>query len=184
MFVLLFGCDFERIENALHHIFGYYLTDESVYIVESEIHREWSHRRGVVVENLAANFATGTLFHEQSGKFERVGGSIWVHATLEAERTVGVQTLAARSLSHACGVEVGRFKENIGGAFCNARFETAKHTGDAHRLFGIANHQVGGSHCALNAIESGKFGTFGGCFHHYFATFHLGEVEAVERLSH
>ena len=69
LFVLLFGCDFERIENALHHLSWDYLTDESVYIVESEIHREWSHRRGVVVENLAANFATGTLFHEQSGKF-------------------------------------------------------------------------------------------------------------------
>ena len=85
LFVLRFGSNFERIENALHHIFRDFLTDETIYIVESEVNREWSHRCGVIVENLAANFATGTLFHEQSGKFERVGGSIWIDATLEAE---------------------------------------------------------------------------------------------------
>ena len=55
--------------------------------------------------------------------------------------------------------------------------------GQAHRLFGVADHQVLGVQGALLAVQGYELFALGGHAHHDLGPTHLGEVEGVQGLA-
>ena len=81
-------------------------------------------------------------------------------------------------------MESGGFQEYVLGLFRHAGIEAAEYTGDTHRFFHIANHQVAVGQCAFHAIERHKLGAFRCRAYHDFITFDLIGIERVQRLSY
>ena len=81
-------------------------------------------------------------------------------------------------------MESGRFQEYILSLFRHTGIESAKYTGDTHRLFHIANHQITVGQRTFHTIERHKLGTFRRRAYHDFITFDLIGIERVQRLSY
>ena len=86
-------------------------------------------------------------------------------------------------LTNRCRVEVSSFDEHICGCFSGTRIQATEYTGDTHRFFGIANHQVLVRKLAFHFIESHELSTFGTSLHHNLATLNLVGIEAMQRLT-
>ena len=93
-----------------------------------------------------------------------------------------MQTVIFGRLADAGGVEVGTFEENVGRFHRHARFLSAKHTADAHRFFGVANHQVTAVEFALHAIQGDERRAFGQAFHHHLLARDFVGIEGMKRL--
>ena len=91
--------------------------------------------------------------------------------------------MATGCLAHPCGMEVSTFKEYIFGGFRRTGIQTAEHTGNTHRLFLIANHQVAFVQFTLHAIKSYKRSTFRHGLYNHLTAFNLICIEAVQRLA-
>ena len=86
-------------------------------------------------------------------------------------------------LADAGGVKVGTLEEDVGGLHRHARLLSAKHTRDAHRLFGVADHQVTAVELALHAVEGDERRAFGEAFHHDLVARNLVGVEGMHGLA-
>ena len=86
-------------------------------------------------------------------------------------------------LTNRCRVEVSSFDEYIGCSFGCTRIQATEYTGNTHRFFGVANHQVLVRKLAFHFIESHELGTFGTSLHHNLATLNLVGIEAMQRLA-
>ena len=91
--------------------------------------------------------------------------------------------MATGCLAHPCRMEVSTFKEYIFGGFRRSGIQTAEHTGNTHRLFLIANHQVAFVQFTLHAIKSYKRSTFRHGLYNHLTAFNLICIEAVQRLA-
>ena len=178
-----FNLHLESGEDGLHQTLVESLADETRHVVERQLYRRTLNRRRVEIRDFTADFAACQLLHEQCGSLEGINHIVGIHATLKAERGIGVQALTARRLAHPCRMEASRLKEDVGCLFRNARFKSAEHAGDTHRLLCVANHKVAGCHRAFHTVESHEFRAFSGWAHHDFVAFHLCQVEAVQRLA-
>ena len=87
------------------------------------------------------------------------------------------------SLAYPGGMEIGTFEEHILGLFGGTRFKTAEHTGNAHRLLGVAYHKVAFRQLALHSIEGYKGSSFGEGAHYNLSALYLVGIEAVHRLA-
>ena len=81
--------------------------------------------------------------------------------------------------TNADRIKVSAFKENIAGFFSHSRFDPSKNTGDAHAIFGIANHQVGGGKFAIHFIQSCKWCSLRKLFYHNFFPCYIFCIESM-----
>ena len=123
------------------------------------------------------------LLSEQSRLFEGVNLSIGINTPLKTERSICIQAVATSAFANPCGVEISAFKEHIGGRFIGAAALSAKHPGNAHGFFSIADGQITVGESMFFTIEGDKLRTFGHRLHHHFIAFHHVGIKAVEGLS-
>ena len=183
--LIALGCDFnfQTLEDTLDCILSELLANECVGIRIFECNREAWEILCLDIHNVAANLATGKLLYHEGSSLEVIYGLIGVDTALKAERSIGVEAEAACRFANPRGVEISRLQEDVGGRFGNARIKASEHTAYAHRLLGVANHEVAPGEGALHAIEGDKLSALGYGLHHNLLAFHLGKVEAVQRLS-
>ena len=91
--------------------------------------------------------------------------------------------MTACCLANPGGVEICALKEHVLGLLGCSGIEAAEHTGNTHRLLGVANHKVALRQFALHTVESNKWSALGECAHHHLAAFNLVGIEAVHRLA-
>ena len=180
--VLAHNLDFEAVQDALHRFGGDMLADKGIYLFISQCHGERRYGRRIDVDDVAADFAAGQLFHQHGSPFEGIEGIVRIDAPLEAERRIGIQSLTTGRLAHPRGVEAGRFEEYVGRLVGHARLQTAEHTGDTHGFLGVAYHQVTVCQRAFHLIERNELVALLGRFHNHLAAGDAVQVEAVERL--
>ena len=91
--------------------------------------------------------------------------------------------MAAGCTAHVHRVEYGAFNENGGGVFTDSAVLSAEDAGNAHRFFGVANHEVIGVQLAFLSVESDKgFVGMGNANDHFLAGDFIG-IEGMKRVA-
>ena len=80
-------------------------------------------------------------------------------------------------------MEVSAFQEHIGSSFSSTRIQTSEYTGNTHRFFRVANHQVLVGQFAFHFVQCNKRSSLGTSLHHNLAALNLVSIEAVHRLT-
>ena len=163
---------------------GNFLADQFMNVLVFQLNLEVFLEFGrLYVYNLHGNFAAGEFFCQQSSLLQGVKLSVGINSTFETERSIGVKSMTTRTLSYPCRVEVSTFEQDIAGRVVRSATLSTEHSGDTHRLFGIANGQVALGKLAFFAIERDKRRSFRERFDHNLAAFdHIG-IEAMQGLS-
>ena len=155
--------------EALQDVDGLGLVDDLACHLVEVVELQIDAGRGEVavfhVLNLGGDGASCQFFHQHGSAFQCIEGDVRVGAAFVAERGVGLQAMVLSRLTDAGGVEVGAFEEDVGGLLGDARLESSEHAGDAHGLFGIADHQVASVELALYAVQGDEWRAFGEAFH-------------------
>ena len=148
-----------------------------------EFHFKLFDRSGADIRNFGGDLSSGQLLHQQGGTLEGIDLYVGIHAALEAERRIGVQAEALGRLAHPDRVEIGALDEHIRRSFGRTGIQSAEHTGNAHRFFFIADHQVAFVQFTLHAIKSYKRSTSRHGLYNHLTAFNLICIEAVQRLA-
>ncbi len=80
-------------------------------------------------------------------------------------------------------VEVGTFEENVFRVFRNTRIQSAEHTGNAHGLFFIADHQVVARQFPLFSVEGNEFCSGRFLFDDHLPSRDFVGIKKVQRVS-
>ena len=135
------------------------------------------------INNLHGNFAAGKFLCQQSGLFQGVKLSIGIDTAFKTERSIGIESVTARALSYPSRVEISTFKQDIARRVVRSATLSTEHSGDTHRLFGIANGQVALRKFAFFTVERDKRRAFRKCFRHNLAPGDHICIEAMQGLS-
>lgn len=129
------------------------------------------------------NLSPGQFLDQQGRAHQRVGRHVGIDPALEAERGIGAQPVALGRLADPDRIEIGAFDKDVGRRLRDARIEPAEHAGYAHRLAGVADHQVVGRKFALDPVQRRERGSFGAGPHDDAAALDFRRVERVQGLS-
>ena len=78
----------------------------------------------------------------ESSSGECIVAYIGVCPSFKTERGIGIQSEATGGLSYKYGIKTGTLQEYILCVFRNTALEASEDSGNTHRLFGVADHQV------------------------------------------
>ena len=171
-------------QNRTDQIMSNFLADQFMNILVFQLNFEVFLELGrLYINNLHGNFTASEFFCQQSSLLQGIKLSIGIDTTLETERSIGIESMTSRALSYPCRVEISTFKQDIARRVVRSATLSTEHSGDTHRLFGIANGQVALRKFAFFAIERDKRRAFRKCFHHNLATFDHICIEAMQGLS-
>ena len=104
-----------------------------------------------------------------------------IDTTLIAERGIGRKLLTTCSLAHPSRVEASALKEDVLCLFCSARLKSTEHTCDAHRLLGVAYHEVTLRELVFIAVESNERSALGTSLDNDLAALDLVCIESMHR---
>ena len=189
------GRDYERqaisiLLSDLHFQTGHYtadglgrnmLTDEGIHIGILEIHGESLHRLWTCISYLHAHLGSCQLFGHEGSSLEGIDLSIGVHTALKTETGIGAQSMTASTLAYPCGIEISTLKYHIASGLIRTTTLSAKHSGYAHGLLGIADGQVAVREFMLHSVEGDKRGTLGHGLDHYLMSLDHICIKAVKR---
>ena len=145
---------------------GNFLADQFMNILVFQLNLEVFLEFGrLYINNLHGNFSAGEFLCQQSRLLQGIKLSIGIDTPFETERSIGVESMTTRTLSYPSRVEISTFEQDIAGRVVRAATFSTEHSGNAHRLFGIANGQVALRKLAFFAIERDKRRAFRKCFH-------------------
>ena len=89
-------------------------------------------RSGANIRNFGGDLSSSQLLHQQGGTLEGIDLYVGIHAALEAERRIGVQTEALGRLAHPDRVEIGALDEYVGCRIAHARIQPAVNARNTH----------------------------------------------------
>ena len=181
-----FGNDlhFQAFQNALDRFNRNHLADQCIDLIVSQFHTIGGNRNRINILDSTRNRSACHFLNQQSGTLHHFDRLIRIQAAFITERSIRIQTEATGCLTDPSRMESGRFQEYILSLFRHTGIESAKYTGDTHRLFHIANHQITVGQRTFHTIERHKLGTFRRRAYHDFITFDLIGIERVQRLSY
>ena len=183
-FARLRNTHLEGTEDGLDGVSTQLLTDERVAMLLSEGHAERIKGSRLDVEYRAGNLTACHFLNNEGATLEHIKGIAWVATAFVAERCIGGELMTASCLADAHGIKICAFEEYVLGVFRNATLQTAKYTGNTHRLLCVANHQVLLVHFAFDTIEGYEFLPLLSSFNDDFLPFDLVIIKRMERLSH
>ena len=161
-----------------------HLADQCIDLIVSQFHTIGGNRNRINILDSTRNRSACHFLNQQSSTLHHFDRLIRIQAAFIAERSIRIQTEATGCLTDPSRMESGRFQEYILSLFRHTGIESAKYTGDTHRLFHIANHQITVGQRTFHTIERHKLGTFRRRAYHDFITFDLIGIERVQRLSY
>ena len=125
----------------------------------------------------------GKFFHHYCSQFQAIKSNIRINTSFKTERSIRIQAMTTGGLAHPGRMKISTFEEYIFGIFRRTGIQSAKHSGDTHGLFFVADHQVAFAQLAFYTVQSDKRGTFRHCLHNDFTALNLVGIEAVKRLT-
>ena len=144
---------------------------------------ERSNLFGIDIDHFRGDGSPGQFFHQQGRPPQGIGRHVGVGSAFEAERGVGAQAVAACAFAHRHGVEVGCFDKDIRRGVRHPAVEPAEDTGQTHRPFSIANHQVFGREFVFHTIQRGERFPFLRPFDDDLVSGHFRHVEGMKRFA-
>ena len=128
--------------------------------------------------------ATGRFQNQSSHSVARQRGGFEICAALEAMRSIGVQTVAPRSLAHRRRIEPCRLDQDVAGLLGDHGVEPAHDAGERDRLFRVGDDQVFRRQLALHSVQRLEGFAAERPPHQNLAAFEQIEIEDVGGVSH
>src|SRR5271165_1238428 len=99
----------------------------------------------------------GKLRHERDRAPQRRLRVAPIDAALEAMARLGVQAVASRRATHAARIEVRALEKDAFGRRSDLAVTTPHDAGERYRPLAVADDQVVGSQCSLDAVERHQY---------------------------